>query len=34
MKQKVRFVLVTRDRNRTQREAAEKSVDLIESLTG
>jgi len=34
MKQKVRFVLVTRDRNKTQREAAEKSVDLIESLAG
>lgn len=34
MKQKVRFVLVSRDRNKTQREAAEKSVDLIESLAG
>jgi hypothetical protein len=34
MKQKVRFILVTRDRNKTQREAAEKSVDLIESLAG
>lgn len=34
MKQKVRFILVTRDRNKTQRAAAEKSVDLIESLAG
>jgi hypothetical protein len=34
MKQKVRFVLVNRDRNKTKREATEKSVDLIESLVG
>lgn len=34
MKQKVRFVLTSRDRNNTQRETAEKSIDLIESLAG
>ena len=34
MKQKVRFVLTSRDRNKTQRETAEKSVYLIESLAG
>jgi hypothetical protein len=34
MKQKVRFVLTSRDRNKTQRDATEKSVDLIESLVG
>jgi hypothetical protein len=34
MKQKVRFILLSRDRNKTQRDTAEKSVDLIESLAG
>jgi hypothetical protein len=34
MKQKVRFVLSSRDRNKTQRDAAEKSADLVDSLAG
>jgi hypothetical protein len=34
MKQKVRFVLMSRERNKTQTESAEKSVDLVESLAG
>lgn len=34
MKQKVRFILTSRGKNRTQRLAAEKSVDVIESLCG
>jgi len=34
MKQKVRFVLSYRGKNKTQRSLAEKSVDLIESLCG
>lgn len=34
MKQKVRFILVSRGKNKTQRLAAEKSVDVIESLCG
>ncbi|MGD0695783.1 MAG: hypothetical protein ABSB82_13100 [Terriglobia bacterium] len=34
MKQKVRFVLSSRERRKTQTESAEKSVDLVESLTG
>jgi len=34
MKQKVRFILASRGKNRTQRLAAEKSVDVIESLCG
>jgi hypothetical protein len=34
MKQKVRFVLMSRERNKTQRETAEKSIDLVESLAG
>ncbi len=34
MKQKVRFVLTSRGRNKTQREAAEKSLALIEELSG
>lgn len=34
MKQKVRFILASRGKNRTQRLAAEKSVDVIETLCG
>ena len=34
MKQKVRFILVSRGKNRTQRLAAEKSVEVIETLCG
>jgi hypothetical protein len=34
MKQKVRFVLTSRGRNKTQRDAAEKSLALIEELSG
>jgi hypothetical protein len=34
MKQKVKFVLSSRGKNRTQRIAAEKTVDLIEALSG
>jgi len=34
MKQKVRFVLGSRGRKRTQQQAAEESVDLIEELAG
>lgn len=34
MKQKVRFVLMSRERNKTQRESAERSIDLVESLAG
>ena len=34
MKQKVRFVLTSRGRNKTQREAAEKSLALIGELSG
>ncbi len=34
MKQKVRFVLTSRGKNKTQREAAEKSVAVVESLVG
>jgi hypothetical protein len=34
MKQKVRFVLMSRERNKTQRETAERSIDLVESLAG
>lgn len=34
MKQKVRFVLKSRARKKTQRETTEKSIDLIESLCG
>jgi hypothetical protein len=34
MKQKVRFVLASRGRNKTQREAADRSVELVESLAG
>lgn len=34
MKQKVRFVLASRGRNKTQREAAEKTLRLVEELSG
>lgn len=34
MKQKARFILRARGRSKTQREVAEKSLDLLESLTG
>jgi hypothetical protein len=34
MKQKVRFVLLSRDRNKTQRESAEKSVAFVSELSG
>jgi hypothetical protein len=34
MKQKVKFVLSSRGKNKTQRVAAEKTVDLIEALCG
>lgn len=34
MKQKVRFILSSRGKNKTQRQVAEKSIDLIESLCG
>jgi Predicted pPIWI-associating nuclease len=34
MKQKVRFVLISRGRNKTQREAAEKSISLTEEISG
>jgi hypothetical protein len=34
MKQKVRFVLASRGRNKTQRESAERSMSLIDELTG
>jgi len=34
MKQKVRFVLRSRERNKTQTESAEKAVELVESLAG
>jgi predicted pPIWI-associating nuclease len=34
MKQKVRFVLASRGRNKTQRESAERSLALIDELTG
>ena len=34
MKQKVRFVLASRGRNKTQREAAEKTLGLVEELSG
>ena len=34
MKQKVRFVLTSRDRNKTQRESAEKSVAFVSELSG
>ena len=34
MKQKVRYVLVTRNRPKAQRETAEKSLSLIEELSG
>jgi hypothetical protein len=34
MKQKMRHVLRSRDRNKTQRESAEKSMELVDSLTG
>jgi hypothetical protein len=34
MKQKVRFVLSSRGKNKTQRSAAEKAIDLIENLYG
>ncbi len=33
-KQKVRYLLTSRDRNKTQRAATEKSISLIEELTG
>jgi hypothetical protein len=34
MKQKARFILSARGRSKAQREVAEKSLDLLESLTG
>jgi hypothetical protein len=34
MKQKVRYILTSRDRNRTQMKSAEKMVGLIEELSG
>ena len=34
MKQKVRFVMNPREKNKTQREVTEKSVGVIETLTG
>jgi hypothetical protein len=34
MKQKVRYILSSRGKNKTQRETAEKSADLIEELAG
>jgi hypothetical protein len=34
MKQKVRFILTSRGMNQTQRNVAEKAVDLIETLSG
>lgn len=34
MKQKVRFILSSRDRKKTQQQAAEKSVELVEELMG
>lgn len=34
MKQKVKFVLSSRGKNKTQRDAAEKTVELIEALSG
>jgi predicted pPIWI-associating nuclease len=34
MKQKVRFVLASRGRHKTQRESAERSMSLIDELTG
>src|SRR6266568_1189719 len=34
MKQKVRFVLISRGLNKSQRESAEKSLELIEELSG
>jgi hypothetical protein len=34
MKQKVRFILKSRGMNQTQRQVAEKSVDLVEALSG
>jgi hypothetical protein len=34
MKQKVRFILSSRERSKTQRVSAEKSVDLIDNLCG
>jgi hypothetical protein len=34
MKQKVRFILKSRDRGKTTRELTEKSVDLLENLSG
>jgi len=34
MKQKVRYVLTSRGKGKTQRESAEKSIDLIENLCG
>jgi hypothetical protein len=34
MKQKVRFVLSSRNRNKTQRESAEKSVAFVSELSG
>ena len=34
MKQKVRYILTSRKKNKTQREAADKTVELIETLSG
>ena len=34
MKQKVKFVLSSRGKNKTQRVAAEKTIDLMEALAG
>jgi hypothetical protein len=34
MKQKVRFILISRQRSKTQRQSAEKAVDLLENLCG
>ncbi|MBM3570140.1 MAG: hypothetical protein FJX46_15450 [Alphaproteobacteria bacterium] len=34
MKQKVRYILISRNRNKTQRKSAEKAVELIEELSG
>ena len=34
MKQKVRFILTSRERSKTQRQVAEKSIDLIDGLIG
>jgi len=34
MKQKTRYILTSRERNKTQRESAEKSTNLVEELSG